>query len=80
MTWDDVRALAGAGMDIESHTRTHRVLDTLDRDQLRDELVGSRRDLEAQLGRPIRAIAYPVGRRRRCGSAARRPRPATGSA
>jgi peptidoglycan/xylan/chitin deacetylase (PgdA/CDA1 family) len=63
MTWDDVRALAAAGMDIESHTRSHRVLDTLDRDQLRDELVGSRRELEAQLGRPIRAIAYPVGRR-----------------
>jgi peptidoglycan/xylan/chitin deacetylase (PgdA/CDA1 family) len=62
MTWDDIRALAAAGMDIESHTRTHRVLETLDADQLRAELVGSRRDLEARLGRPIRAIAYPVGR------------------
>ncbi len=62
MTWDDVRALAAAGMDVESHTRTHRVLETLDRDQLRTELVGSRRDLETELGRPIRALAYPVGR------------------
>jgi peptidoglycan/xylan/chitin deacetylase (PgdA/CDA1 family) len=63
MNWDDIRALANAGMDIESHTRSHRVLETLDRDQLRDELVGSRHDLEVQLGRPVRAIAYPVGRR-----------------
>jgi peptidoglycan/xylan/chitin deacetylase (PgdA/CDA1 family) len=63
MTWTDVRALADAGMDIESHTRSHRVLETLDRDELREELVGSRRDLEAQLGRPVRALSYPVGRR-----------------
>jgi peptidoglycan/xylan/chitin deacetylase (PgdA/CDA1 family) len=63
MTWDHVRALAKAGMDIESHSRHHRVLQTLDDTALRDELEGSRRDLEAQVGRPVRAIAYPVGRR-----------------
>ncbi|HEU4727921.1 MAG TPA: polysaccharide deacetylase family protein [Kofleriaceae bacterium] len=63
MTWADVRALADAGMDIESHTQHHRVLETLDHDDLREELVGSRRDLELQLGRPVRALAYPVGRR-----------------
>ncbi len=63
MTWDHVRALARAGMDVESHSRRHRVLQTLDRDALADELAGSRSDLEAQLGRPVRAIAYPVGRR-----------------
>jgi peptidoglycan/xylan/chitin deacetylase (PgdA/CDA1 family) len=50
-------------MDVESHTRRHRVLQTLDDDALHDELAGSRHDLETQLGRPVRAIAYPVGRR-----------------
>jgi peptidoglycan/xylan/chitin deacetylase (PgdA/CDA1 family) len=63
MTWDQVRALARAGMDVESHGRRHRVLQTLDAATLEDELVGSRRELEAQLGRPVRALAYPVGRR-----------------
>lgn len=63
MSWDHVRALSRAGMDVESHSRWHRVLQTLDDDLLRDELGGSKRDLEAQLGRPCRAIAYPVGRR-----------------
>jgi peptidoglycan/xylan/chitin deacetylase (PgdA/CDA1 family) len=63
MTWDDVRALAAAGMDVESHSRRHRVLQTLDPLALEDELTGSRKDLEAQLGRPVQAIAYPVGRR-----------------
>jgi peptidoglycan/xylan/chitin deacetylase (PgdA/CDA1 family) len=63
MTWDQLRALSRAGMDVESHTRRHRVLQTLDDDALRDELLGSRQDLEQQLGRPVRALAYPVGRR-----------------
>jgi peptidoglycan/xylan/chitin deacetylase (PgdA/CDA1 family) len=63
MSWDQVRALARAGMDVESHGRRHRVLQTLDSTGLADELAGSRTDLEAQLGRPVRAIAYPVGRR-----------------
>jgi peptidoglycan/xylan/chitin deacetylase (PgdA/CDA1 family) len=62
MTWDQVRALARAGMDVESHSVHHRVLQTLTPEQLRDELVGSRVELEAQLNRKIRAIAYPVGR------------------
>ncbi|HET9624460.1 MAG TPA: polysaccharide deacetylase family protein [Kofleriaceae bacterium] len=63
MTWDQVRALARAGMDVESHGRNHRVLQTLDDQALADEVTGARHDLEAQLGRPVRAIAYPVGRR-----------------
>jgi peptidoglycan/xylan/chitin deacetylase (PgdA/CDA1 family) len=62
MTWDHVRALARAGMDVESHGRRHRVLKTLDDAMLADELAGSRADLEAALGRSVRAIAYPVGR------------------
>ncbi|HET7505134.1 MAG TPA: polysaccharide deacetylase family protein [Kofleriaceae bacterium] len=63
MTWDQVRALARAGMDVESHGRYHRVLQTLDDRGLEAELLGARQDLEAQLGRPVRAVAYPVGRR-----------------
>ena len=63
MTWDQVRALADAGMAVQSHTRHHRVLETLDDDALRDELVGARVDLEREIGRPVETIAYPVGRR-----------------
>ncbi|HEX8109581.1 MAG TPA: polysaccharide deacetylase family protein [Kofleriaceae bacterium] len=62
MTRAQVRALADAGMSVQSHTRNHRVLDTLDDAALRDELLGARLDLEAEIGRPVEAIAYPVGR------------------
>jgi peptidoglycan/xylan/chitin deacetylase (PgdA/CDA1 family) len=63
MTWDEVRQLRDAGMDIESHTRTHRVLQTLSPAELRDELVESRRDLEHELGTTVSAISYPIGHR-----------------
>ncbi len=62
MTWDDVRALRDAGMDIQSHTRTHRVLQTVPHGELSDELLGSRLELEEQLGQPVHAVSYPVGR------------------
>jgi peptidoglycan/xylan/chitin deacetylase (PgdA/CDA1 family) len=60
MTWDHVRALKRAGMAVESHTRTHRVLQTLTAKDLADELVGSREELEGVLGSKVTSVAYPV--------------------
>lgn len=62
MTWDHVRALRRAGMDVHSHTHTHRVLQTIDPATLEYELVKSREVLERELGEPVRAVSYPVGR------------------
>jgi peptidoglycan/xylan/chitin deacetylase (PgdA/CDA1 family) len=62
MTWEDVRALRDAGMDVASHAAGHRVLATLSGGALDQDLVGSRRTLEEVLGEPVRALAYPVGR------------------
>jgi peptidoglycan/xylan/chitin deacetylase (PgdA/CDA1 family) len=61
MRWEHVVDLERAGMDVQSHTRTHRVLQTLSVSQLGDELHGSRRDLEEHLEKRVDAIAYPVG-------------------
>lgn len=63
MTWDQIRALRDAGMDVESHSRWHRVLATLGPEALAEDLAGARVDLERELGRRVRAIAYPVGHR-----------------
>jgi len=61
MSWDHVRALRAAGMDVQSHTRNHLVLQTLPEEKLDEELGGSREQLEGVLGEKVRALAYPVG-------------------
>jgi peptidoglycan/xylan/chitin deacetylase (PgdA/CDA1 family) len=61
MTWDEVRQLVELGMDVESHTRTHRILAHLGTEDAAWELYGSREDLRHQLGYAPRAVAYPVG-------------------
>jgi len=54
-----VAALRSAGMVIGAHTRSHPHLDLLDPREHDDEVTGSRRDLEAILGEPVRHFAYP---------------------
>jgi peptidoglycan/xylan/chitin deacetylase (PgdA/CDA1 family) len=58
----DVRALADAGMGVQSHGRTHRFLEDLEDDALRGELVESKLRLEALSGREVTALAFPGGR------------------
>lgn len=58
----DLRALAAAGMEVGSHTRTHPDLTRLDGPALEDEIAGSRRELEDLLGAAVTSFAYPFGR------------------
>lgn len=62
LDWDGVRALVEAGMEVHSHTRTHRILLNLPPDDVDEELAGSRHDIEDALGFAPRALSYPVGR------------------
>jgi peptidoglycan/xylan/chitin deacetylase (PgdA/CDA1 family) len=61
LTWDDARRLAGAGMAIGSHSRSHPTLARLSEAEQLGELAGSKRLLEDRLGRPVAALAYPYG-------------------
>jgi len=45
----------------EAHTRTHPNLCALDDDRAREEIAGSKRDLEERLGRTVDAFCYPAG-------------------
>ena len=61
MTWDAVREMAAARMDIGGHTRTHAPLARVDAAALRDEVGGCYDDLKRELGKPPQAFAYPFG-------------------
>jgi peptidoglycan/xylan/chitin deacetylase (PgdA/CDA1 family) len=61
MSWTQIRALHAAGMEIGSHTLTHRPPSTLDDDELRYELLVSRRILEDGLGAPVTSLSSPTG-------------------
>ncbi|HJU88867.1 MAG TPA: polysaccharide deacetylase family protein [Gemmatimonadaceae bacterium] len=60
--WDSLGKLAGSGIEIGAHTRTHRPLDELSDDEIEDELGSSSREIEARTGRRPSTFAYPYGR------------------
>jgi peptidoglycan/xylan/chitin deacetylase (PgdA/CDA1 family) len=57
----EARALHESGMELGSHTLSHPDLRLLDEDELRRELVESKRSLEGLTGEPCRLFAYPYG-------------------
>lgn len=61
LTWDQVRELRDAGMEIGGHTVDHPVLSRLPAGEQRDQIAGCARRLEAEMGRPMRMFSYPVG-------------------
>lgn len=61
LDWDGVRALAEAGWEIGSHTRSHPHLTQLDDAELTREMSESKARIEAELRRPCPTIAYPYG-------------------
>jgi peptidoglycan/xylan/chitin deacetylase (PgdA/CDA1 family) len=62
MSWDDLKKLRDAGMTIGSHSASHKPLDTLAGEALRDEIEGSRLALQGELGIAVDHFAYPQGR------------------
>ena len=62
LTWEQIREMAGAGMDMESHTKSHFDLRGRPYDMLVYELLGSLESLEAYTGKPSAMFCYPVGR------------------
>ncbi|MGQ0646979.1 MAG: polysaccharide deacetylase family protein [Gemmatimonadaceae bacterium] len=61
MTWDNVREMARAGIEIGSHTVRHPILTRLTGEEMQAELVESRRMIESQIGQTVTVLSYPVG-------------------
>ncbi|RME80693.1 MAG: polysaccharide deacetylase family protein [Caldilineae bacterium] len=60
-TWDQLREMSDAGMEIGSHSRNHPDLAGKDLDYLVWQALGSKETIEANLGYHPRILAYPAG-------------------
>jgi peptidoglycan/xylan/chitin deacetylase (PgdA/CDA1 family) len=61
LTWPLLDALERRGIEIGSHTVSHRDLTRLPGRELVAELTTSRRTLQRELGHPVQWLAYPFG-------------------
>ena len=62
MSWDQIRTLGQAGMQIGCHTITHPCLTRVKNDEsLRREILGARTLIEERVGVPVTTFAYPFG-------------------
>jgi peptidoglycan/xylan/chitin deacetylase (PgdA/CDA1 family) len=56
-----MRALDGKGLRFEPHSRSHPELPKVSPDRVREEIEGSKKRLEDELGREALAFSYPHG-------------------
>lgn len=62
LDWAQVREMSERGIEFGSHTASHPVLTRIaDPETLDRELIGSKERIEAETGRAVDALAYPVG-------------------
>jgi peptidoglycan/xylan/chitin deacetylase (PgdA/CDA1 family) len=62
VSWNEVREMDNAGMEIAGHTHTHPFLTKLTTDEELDkEISASKKFIEEEIGHPITVFAYPFG-------------------
>ena len=62
LTWNDVHAMADAGMSMQAHGRDHYDLTERSYEFLVYQILGAREAVEAHTERPVRFFCYPSGR------------------
>ncbi|EFO78929.1 polysaccharide deacetylase [Oscillochloris trichoides DG-6] len=62
MGWDEIRALAQAGMEIGAHSISHLDLTTLSYYEQVDQIARAGQEIAAEVGVPVRSFCYPAGR------------------
>lgn len=61
LDWVDVRRMAKEGAEFGTHGFSHRLFEDLGEDDLRREVVDSKKELEDQIGRKVISLAAPGG-------------------
>lgn len=59
--WDEIKKMANYGMEIGSHTHTHRHLSKLPAKTVKEELQRSKYDIEDRIGLEVSSISLPHG-------------------
>lgn len=59
LSWEQIRQMSEAGMDIQLHGREHIPLSGRDEAFLFYHIIGGKQSIEAHTGRPVRFFAYP---------------------
>ena len=62
MTWEEIKGLRDAGMQIGCHSITHPYLTRVQKEEnLRREILGAKQIIEDHVGVPVTTFAYPFG-------------------
>jgi len=61
LSWQEVRELDRFGIEIGSHTKTHRDLTRLGSQDVEREIIDSKAEIEDEVGREAATFAYPFG-------------------
>ncbi len=61
-TWEQIIEMHNAGMDIQSHSRSHPDLRGQPETELLWQILGSREAIEARMDKQVRFFCYPSGR------------------
>jgi peptidoglycan/xylan/chitin deacetylase (PgdA/CDA1 family) len=61
MNWEQIQAMAAAGMDMEAHSLTHPKLTLISTQEAFHEILQSKQDLESRMHRSVTVFAYPFG-------------------
>jgi peptidoglycan/xylan/chitin deacetylase (PgdA/CDA1 family) len=61
MTWEMLREMSASGMDIGSHSHSHKILSSLSEADQLSEIQLSKTTIEEKLNKTVNAFAYPEG-------------------
>ena len=61
LTWPQIKEMNENGINFGSHTRHHAYLPDISQEQLKDEIVNSKRIIEEHLGKSVYSFSYPIG-------------------
>lgn len=61
LTWNEIREMNNNGINFGAHTVNHPCLVNLPLEQAKWEIIQSKKDIEGELGKEVRAFSYPNG-------------------